>query len=305
MSEAASPTRTTHAAPPLDDVMLAMDVVDTLRRRERLVARELDEAGRADEMKQRLRDIYAQQGIEVPDHVIEQGVSALREERFTYKPPESSLATRLAHIYVSRSRWGKWLGGIFGIGVVGAAANYFAFMAPDAALPEDLQAQYQTVLELTKTDYARSRAKDYLDAGNAALALQETDYAREALDSLQGLERELRQEYTLQVVNRPGQRSGVWRIPDVNTQARNYYLIVEAVDSSGRNLRMSIENEETGQADLVSSWGLRVEKNTFEMVARDKRDDGIIQNDRVGYKPRGHLKPRYEMPTNGAAITSW
>ena len=29
--------------PPLDDLMLAMDVVDTLRRRERLVERELDE----------------------------------------------------------------------------------------------------------------------------------------------------------------------------------------------------------------------------------------------------------------------
>ena len=42
-----------HERPPLDDVMLAMDVVDTLRRRERLVARELDEIGReADQIRE-------------------------------------------------------------------------------------------------------------------------------------------------------------------------------------------------------------------------------------------------------------
>ena len=66
---AAEDDGTTVERPPLDDVMLAMDVVDTLRRRERMVARELDEHGRAEDLKQRLRRIYAQQGLDVPDHV--------------------------------------------------------------------------------------------------------------------------------------------------------------------------------------------------------------------------------------------
>ena len=95
--------------PPLDDVMLAMDVVDTLRRRERVVERELDEIGRAEDLKQRLKRIYAQQGIDVPDHVLEQGVAALKEDRFTYKPLRGGLARRLALLYVKRSRWGKWI----------------------------------------------------------------------------------------------------------------------------------------------------------------------------------------------------
>ncbi|MGB5297749.1 MAG: DUF6384 family protein, partial [Thiogranum sp.] len=69
---------------PLDDVMLAMDVVDTLRRRRRLVERELDAEGREQDLKQRLRKIYTAQGIEVPDHVLEEGVAALKEERFVY-----------------------------------------------------------------------------------------------------------------------------------------------------------------------------------------------------------------------------
>jgi hypothetical protein len=62
---------------PLDEVMLAMDVVDTLRRRERLVQRELDVGGREEDLKGRLRKIYAAQGIDVPDRILEEGVAAL------------------------------------------------------------------------------------------------------------------------------------------------------------------------------------------------------------------------------------
>jgi len=101
----------TKTSPPLDEVMLAMDVVDTLRRRQRLVQRELDAEGREQDLRQRLRKIYAAQGIEVPDHVLDEGVAALKEERFVYKPPAQSLGTRLARVYVSRGRWGKWVAG--------------------------------------------------------------------------------------------------------------------------------------------------------------------------------------------------
>ena len=37
--------------------MLAMDVVDTLRRRQRLVEREMDKGGREQDLKQRLHKI--------------------------------------------------------------------------------------------------------------------------------------------------------------------------------------------------------------------------------------------------------
>ena len=94
-----SGTRAAAEQPPLDDVMLAMDVVDTLRRSERLVRRELDEAGREADLKERLKRIYAQQGIDVPDAVIDQGVAALREDRFVYKPVQSGLRRKLALLY--------------------------------------------------------------------------------------------------------------------------------------------------------------------------------------------------------------
>lgn len=291
--------------PPLDDVMLAMDVVDTLRRRERIVKRELDELGREEDLKERLRKIYGAQGIEVPDHVIEQGVAALKEERFTYKPPPDSFATKLARVYISRSRWGKWLGGLTGAGVLAAGVNYLAVVAPNAALPQDLAQIHTEAVALARSDEARETLGRYLSTGQAALGREDRAAAKAAIQQLAEARAVLGQEYTVRIVNRAGENTGVWRIPDANTGARNFYIIVEAVDPSGRVLTVPIRNEETRATETVKLWGLRVDEQTFRAVAEDKRDDGIIERDRFGYKARGELEPRYEMPTTGGAITHW
>lgn len=307
MSEGATnaASGTLHEAPPLDDVMLAMDVVDTLRRRERLVLKELDDAGREEDLKTRLRNIYAQQGIDVPDHVIEQGVAALKQDRFTYKPPAESFATKLARIYIKRDRWGKWVGGGLGAAILAFVGNYFAFVAPDAALPEELAKKHAEIVQVAASDNARQVADRVLNVGKTALGNDDKDSVKEAIALLDDLRVTLNQEYTLQIVNRPGDRSGIWRIPDVNTQARNYYIVVEAVDPTGKVLSVSIENEETGKTERVKAWGLRVDADTFEAIAKDKKDNGIIERDRFGYKKPGYLRPDYEMSTTGGAITKW
>jgi len=291
--------------PPLDDVMLAMDVVDTLRRRDRIVQKELDELGREEDLKERLRKIYQAQGIEVPDHVIAQGVAALKEERFTYKAPPKSLAVGLARLYVRRGAWGKWVAGLAGAGLLAGGINYATVVAPNAALPERLAEAHSAALALVKSDADRGTLERYLNAGQAALSGQDKAGVKAALDQLKAARTRLEQEYTLRIVNRPGQRTGVWRIPDANTGARNHYIIVEAVDPTGRVLKVPIESEETKTTLPVTQWGLRVDRRTFEQVAADKQDDGIIEADRFGYKARGHLEPSYEMPTTGGAITKW
>ena len=304
-AETGAPVSTPHGRPPLDDIMLAMDVVDTLRRRERLVRKELDEAGREEDLKRRLRGIYSQQGIEVPDHVLEQGVAALKEDRFTYKPPQEGIARRLALIYVRRGRWGKWLGGGLAAAVLAAAANYFMFIAPDRALPEELARRHAEVVAVAATDHARETAQKIHDAAAAALRSEDAEAAKAALGHLEQLRNSLEKEYTIRIVNRSGERSGVWRIPDVNQAAKNFYVIVEAIGSDGEPLEVTVQNEETGKTERVRVWGLRVDEATFDAVGRDKQDDGIIENDRFGYKRRGHLKPEYEMPSSGGAITRW
>ena len=89
----------------LDDVLLAMDVVDTMRHREQLVLTELDAGAREAALLARLRDIYAAQGIDVPERILKEGVKALEEKRFQYEPPKPSLGVTLARIYITRDRW--------------------------------------------------------------------------------------------------------------------------------------------------------------------------------------------------------
>jgi hypothetical protein len=304
-TEAATAPAAAGTKQPLDEVMLAMDVVDTLRRRERLVKQEFAAEGREEDLKERLRKIYHAQGIEVPDHIIDEGVVALKEDRFVYKPPSDTVGVKLAHLYVSRGRWGKWVLGGVGALITAWAINYFVLVAPQAALPEKLTQAHAQVIAIAKSNEAKERAERVLNAGKVALGKEDTDAAREAINSLKDMRTTLEQAYALRIVNRPGERSGVWRVPDINTRARNYYIIVEAIDPTGKVLTVPVTNEETGKTERVTKWGLRVDEDTFERVARDKQDDGIIEHDRVGYKTRGYLVPKYEMRTSGAAITRW
>jgi Family of unknown function (DUF6384) len=305
VTAAASAGDETKASQPLDEVMLAMDVVDTLRRRQRLVERELDAEGREQDLRQRLRKIYAAQGIEVPDHVLDEGVAALKEERFVYKPPPRSLGTRLARIYVSRGRWGKWVLGGFAA-LLGVWLLYqVTVVVPRAELPERLQAAYQSVLDATQDKEAESRAQELYITGKTAFNSGDQDRARTALESLRQLHTTIEQAYTLQIVSRPGERSGVWRIPEANPDARNYYIIVEAAAPDGTTLQVPVVNEETGRTERVSKWGLRVEEDVFNRIAEDKQDDGIIQQSKFGVKRAGEPHPDYRIPTTGAAITKW
>jgi hypothetical protein len=295
--------------PPLDDLMLAMDVVDTLRHQQVLIERELNAEDRDRKLIQRLREIYAAQGIDVPDHVLEEGVAALKEDRFSYTPPPTSFSTRLARIYISRDRWGKPL--LLGLGalVLILLAYTFLVRAPAerelAQLPSRLDKQHELLLQLSTGDTARSRSDALFAGGKSALAAGDKDDVLDVLEQMEALREEIEREYELRIVSRPGERSGVWRIPDVNTQARNYYIIVEAVTPAGQVLQRTVVNEEDGKNYQVDKWGLRVEESLFERIAADKQDDGIIQQNRFGIKRRGYLAPEYLLPTTGGAITEW
>jgi len=114
----------------LNEVMLAMDVVDTLRHQQSLVERELGADDHDQALIARVRKIYADQGLEVSDDNIASGVKALREERFTYTPPKKSFQLTLAHLYVNRGRWAKRGALLLAALVVVYFAYHFAVVAP-------------------------------------------------------------------------------------------------------------------------------------------------------------------------------
>lgn len=294
---------------PLEEMMVAMDVVDTLRHHQNLVDRELDADARRERMIARLRDIYRAQGIDVTDAMLEEGVRALEDDRFKYSPPANSLGTRMARLYVNRGVWLKPIILLLLVAALLALVYYFAALRPaalqHAELPQRLDDTYAQIVAVSQDGEASGLAQTLLASGKAAIDSDKLAEAADISADMNALLTTLQQEYQLRVVSGPGERSGVWRVPDINSSARNYYLVVEAVTPRGDVLQLPITSEEDGKVDTVKRWAVRVDEDTFNDVKADKQDDGIIQQRVIGEKKRGQLHPQYSIATSGAAITAW
>ena len=305
------------AARPLDDVMIAMDVVDTLRHDRRILERELNDETRRAEMIERLRNLYKGQGIDVPDSILEEGVKALEEKRFVYDPPTHSLSIRLARLYVTRDRWGRWVLRGLGALLAGWLIWYAAYHRPKAIeqaavqreLQQDLPSRLDSLLEQIEKEAKASsvveEAREVARRARSAADGSRLNEARAGAAQLQTMLTELGQRFEIRVVNRPGEITGLWRIPRVNPDQRNYYLVVEAVDPSGKAIPRDILNEETSKRETVTKWAVRVPKNVFDEIQADKLDDGIIQNAVIGAKIAGEREPSWLMDVTGGALTNW
>ena len=412
----------------LDDLMLAMDVVDTLRHQQSLVEHALSAEQRDAALTERIRDIYRQQGIAVSDDVIAAGVKALREERFAYREPPGGIKTWLAKCYVQRAKAYKPIAGLLAVLGIWWGAN-FAFstlpeqrelerameafnnevaslqndnvslntrleqVADAAENPQAVETSFKEINEslrvetalavedangikrglaelipstyqdaddfrteqtsaaaqltsyegsveqlrlkvttgehnirlmrafatmpVTLNEMVRSAKKIAAEpavaaianasAENAIAALKSRDIesAERAQQQLAELIEEVSVNYKILIVSEPGEKTGVWRYPESNNNARNYYLVVEAVDDSGRRLERSVVSEEDGKTYRVRRWAMRVDERTYNRVGRDKADDGIVQDKVFGEKARGFINPNYRMNTTGASIVSW
>jgi hypothetical protein len=416
---------TTPAAPPrsvpLDEVMLAMDVVDTLRHNQALVEAELDEDSRARELTRRVQEIYASQGIEVPESVVAEGVQALAQDRFKYAPPERTFSVRLAEMYVERGKWAKralivglligafWLafaipsamsrraqvaafrarlaevaaqlgdanataerlaGDLERARAAGAGASALALLDDAGAGLERARGQLASIVdeqrqgpaadaypgraeELDRTVAARRKAlaqvaadlgavRGHLQAverlrgasANAERALAriadleltaadraelerlrsalagaigagDAAAAKSELERLEALVALLDQSYELRIVSKPGDQSGVWRHPEGRRNARNYYIVVEAIGADGRPLTLPITSEEDRTTRSVRRFAVRVPESVYERVKADKQDNGIVDDNVFGHKRRGARAPEYRFETAGGMITEW
>ncbi|NLC70379.1 MAG: hypothetical protein GX751_03345 [Desulfuromonadaceae bacterium] len=288
-----------------DRVMLAMDVVDTLRHQKSLVERELNTEVDDQLLVEKVTRMYAAQGLDVSGALIAEAVAALREGRFAYRPPQSGWQLGLARLYVNRRRWFKVFSALVLLLALLAGGYWLTMVRPESKRMEEITALRQGLLNDAREPQTRAQVEALFAEAKKAAARGDSSASQKAAAQLSRLGEQIRQSYELRIVSREGVPSGVWRIPDVNTGARNYYVIVEAVGTDGKRLKLPILNEEDNRTEVVEMWGVRVDGAVFERIRRDKADDGIIQNNRFGFKNKGYLLPEYRYPTTGAAITRW
>ncbi|MEM8704688.1 MAG: DUF6384 family protein, partial [Pseudomonadota bacterium] len=198
---------------PLDDLMMVMDVVDTLRHEESQVARELKADERDAAMVDRLRQVYASQGIEVPDHILKAGVEDLKRDRFVYSPPKTGFQRTLAMVYISRDTWSKWLAGACAVLVVAVVAWYFFVVMPKQRAEADLTARLEAlpaaytelvgrIDSLTEDAGVETTAATLAEDGRLALQDGNNDAAFKAEQDLRDLAARLQQVFEVQIVSR-------------------------------------------------------------------------------------------------------
>ncbi len=182
-----------------------MDVVDTLRHRENLVARELNEDERDRQLIERLREIYSAQGIDVTDQILAEGVTALKEQRFSYTPPESSFSVTLAKLYVRRHSWGKAALGIVAAVLIAWGAWHWLVTVPTEnraearqvelteALPKQLNDLRSKIESNSEVPEATKLSPSTHADGVKALEAGNLESARSAVSQLQALRDRLHQ----------------------------------------------------------------------------------------------------------------
>ena len=316
MSETTVPVKAGATAPAvpdeprkLDDVMLAMDVVDTLRHRTRIVDMELNESAREEQLVARLKEIYGAQGIEVPERILKDGVKALAEQRFTYRPPAETFSVKLAKLYVSRKRWLPATLSLAGIVVAAVFAWQVFWEMPRAAewngMPNDISRVLAEGQALATDPVVDAQLASLAAEGQRAVANGDRGAAKTQLMSMRTMNEQLAQQYDIRIVSRQGEDTGFFRQSTDNPGVMNYYLVVEAVAPGGRVLTVPIESIEAEKTERVNIWAQRVSEPTFNRVQAEKRSTGLVTDDVLGSKTRGELAPSFVEPVPGGAITKW
>ena len=254
------------------------------------------------------------------DKVLAEGVKALKESRFTYTP-QAAVAEAHAARDVGRPQALRHIRGRRSPRSAGRRCGYQYFAVTRPAQLAEEQARVEITETLPQSDPAGAcRHHPAVDRRQRQAARRPAAGRRRARDPRQGSRGNVqgrgraeaaratrwRREYTLTIVSRPG-RDDRRVAPAAARQRRNATTTSSSKRSrpDGRKLRLPIRNEETGETSIVDKFGVRVPQATFDAVAADKRDDGIVQRNRYGVKRRGTLTVDYLMPFDGGMITKW
>lgn len=159
----------------------------------------------------------------------------------------------------------------------------------------------------------RQRLMRFANQASEAIAQRHWSAVDAPLDQLQRYLDFSSRALTLDLVDRPGVKSGVERCYEAAGCSQNsdlgksWYLIVEARDAMGDPVPVPVSSIEDGEQRWSMSFGVRVSRAEYLKVRQDKLDDGHINERRVGDKPANSLRLRFTQRTtrNPDMITNW
>lgn len=300
----------------LDEMTRVMDVARALRKERSIAQRELNREETIELLRTKLREAADLAGDPVTDEQIDAAIRHYYDNLHEFDPPEPGFETFLASIYVRRKLIAGWA-----IALAAAAlltwGYWFSGMMPGQRRTELRARQtYSQVEEVVGSIEALATDAGVAADAQAAQTEAATYHDRGELSALEQLrdrllqqESVLKDEYRLMIVS-DGQ-SGVDTYGPQG-QLSGYYLIVEAVDASGKPVPMRVRNAETGDYELVSRWAEQVPEEVYNRVRDDKQADGIVDAREFATKRRGETDVEVTLSGPGGAplergrqITKW
>jgi hypothetical protein len=281
----------------LERTLRLMDVADEIRRQRRRVTEHLEVSDR-EKIRDHLLKRYKEMGHEADPALIDEAIETVLSERYRFEEPEGGLGLKLARLYVNRGRLlrRRVLPVVLVLGlIVVVALGLRGFQQRRAGEEEsNIESYTAQVTELrgrieglAQEDAARDRARQLHEEARTEIRSKDLNGLRDAAEQLSELQETLKQEYTL-VILRGRERDGT-----------RHYLIVQALDSQDRPVRVRIRNQETGKVESVLEWGERVSEDVYRRVERDYREDNVIDDNVFGRKLRGYLESERKYPDLG------
>ncbi len=296
-----------------------MDVAATLRRERRVAEQQLSRDETKQMLRKRLLEAARVSGDPVTEAEIDAAISAYFENLHEFNPPEPGLETFAAGVYVRRGPIAKWA-----VGIASAAVLWWA-LATSGVLPggarndriaADLLSQIErsaaAVQEIAIVPDVQARIDSYVKSAQAFREAGRPEDMKSVLASIAGLEALLKQEFTLGVVQKP--LSVVERdFEDASgKRVSGQYVIVQALDPSGRPIPMEVRDAESGELKTVTTWGEQIPLEVFERLAADKQADGVLDEAAFAAKQRGKTDVEVQLSgpdgapiVRGRQITTW
>ncbi len=288
--------------------MLAMDAVDRLRHEQSIVLGELNSSTRHDQLVQRLRNIYAEQGIDVTDDLLHEGVQMLEQERYRFQPQGGYLPRLLARIYINRARWLRpALMLALVISLFSYVGNQFSPSLTHSPNPYPhikLRAAYVEAMGRTEGQGLNNKIDAIYHQGRSALDAGNQQAVTDAIASLNNIMQEVGRGYSLRILSEPGTQSLLLRT-DETTGQKTHYLLVEAVDHFDRALALDVRSSEDGKMYNVKRYGVEISPATYNRLVNDIADDGRLSSTTVAVKQPGNANLDYSIPIGPRIITQW
>lgn len=295
------------------EMLRILDVASALRRERERAQRELAIDETKARLRERLRAAALESGDPVTEAEIEAAIGQYFGSQFEFRPPKPSLRLAIANAWIRRKQ--ILIAGVVALALGGT--GYWLFSSgPMSDRAKLARSEQETAASRATVRAELARARSLAESADAIAAVESLGRRVEALEQgssqeghghaestavateLRALNAKLTEEYTVRIVSRPGQRSGIdaYFEDAQGKRVSGYYLIVESIDAEGRVRPREIRDAETGRTRSVRTWGEQVPKAVYDRVAKDKSEDGIV--DQVGFakKMRGHLAETVLLP---------